>query len=382
MPRTTGLEGARALAAAAALQPYLSSFEGLPGYIAGLPSYPRNFSRDVILAGILAMDAGMLEGQIRIAAAHQGRRDDADSGEEAGKIHHELPGVPLPGRGRLLTTYSACDTTALWLLAVEALGVLDRERQQAVLADCRKQLILAVAYLLRHIQDDIFYEWPPFGASRFCLKVTYWKDSIVPDAAGRDELAYPVAYALAQFMAARGMLAAAGLLGMRELAAVADGMFRQGIRRFMQRSRFVAVRGEGLVLAQASSDELHSLAYIPAEYRRLLPLEAIVRRAGRLATPIGFACTPRRIATKLADRYHGYVVWPFEQALIHYGCRKFGLDDCAATAAQVASHIGEGQELLEVLPLVAPAGNPRQLWSVAAGLYFADDSPLRHHAWM
>ena len=41
------------------------------------------------------------------------------TGEEPGKIHHELPGVKQDG---LWTTYDACDTTALFLLALARLA--------------------------------------------------------------------------------------------------------------------------------------------------------------------------------------------------------------------------------------------------------------------
>ena len=53
------------------------------------------------------------------SARHQGDHADAVTGEEPGKIHHELPGVKQDDR---LTTYDACDTTALFLLALAYLA--------------------------------------------------------------------------------------------------------------------------------------------------------------------------------------------------------------------------------------------------------------------
>jgi hypothetical protein len=109
---------------------YQSTFDGLPGYIAGLPSYPRNFSRDVILAGIISQDEDMLATQIKISAEHQGMRSSLLTGEETGKIHHEFPGVTLRGRGKYLTTYNACDTTSLFLLAIEGLRGVSNDKYQ------------------------------------------------------------------------------------------------------------------------------------------------------------------------------------------------------------------------------------------------------------
>jgi hypothetical protein len=177
-------------------------------------------------------------------------------------------------------------------------------------------------------------------------------------------------------------MSASTMLGMEELTGVADEMFRRGIRQFILTSKFVVARGPRFVFAQESSDELHCLAYIPSKFGRLLPLKAIQGRARLLETPIGFACTPKAVADELDDKHHGYVVWPFEQALIHYGSTKFGLKRCAACAASIAPHIGIGSELLEVLPEIKPAGNNRQLWSVAASVYFSEAPSLRLNHWL
>ncbi len=361
---------------------YRSIFDGLPGYIAGLPSYPRNFSRDVILAGILSMDEDMLETQIRFSAEHQGEQDDPVTGEEAGRIHHEYPGVPIEGRGKYLSTYNACDTTALFLIAIEALREVSRTKYDEIITTYRGQITSAVDYLLRHVKDDIFYEYPAGGASQFAIKVTYWKDSLIPDASGMEELEYPAAYALAHFMAARSLVSAASILGRSELGEVADTMFCRGIEQFIQPSKFVVAKTRKLEIAQESSDELHCLAYIPQKFAELLPLPAMQARATTLETSAGFACTPKIVADALHDQYHGYVVWPWEQAFIHYGCQKFGLGSCASVAERVAPYIGQGNELLEIIPEIKSAGNDRQLWSVAASEYFSETPSLRSIHWL
>jgi glycogen debranching enzyme len=361
---------------------YRSAFNGLPGYIAGLPSYPRNFSRDVILAGILSMDEDMLETQIRISAAHQGVRDDPLTGEEPGKIHHELPGVTLKGRGHYLTTYNACDTTSLFLLAIEGLREVSNDKYQEIVSTYHRQILSAVAYLRNHLEDDLFYERPPKGASHFTLKVTYWKDSILPDVSGREELNCPAAYALPHFMAARALMGAASILDTEELTEIADKMFRRGISQFMQTSQFVIVKTHKLVFAQDSSDELHCLAYIPLQFKDRLPLEAMQMRATILETPAGFACTPKAVDDLIHDTYHGYVVWPHEQAFIYYGCQKFGLEDGMSIATRVVPYIGKGNERLEVFPSIKPLGNNQQLWSTAAGVYFSETSALRTDHWL
>ncbi|HUC20994.1 MAG TPA: hypothetical protein VMR98_05910 [Candidatus Polarisedimenticolaceae bacterium] len=333
------------------------------------------------MAGILSMDADQLKTQIALAEKFQGTRNDPMTGEEPGKIHHEYPGVGLKGRGKYLTTYNACDTTALYLVAIEALGNVDPRAYAAITSMQRPTIVLAVSYILQHVTDTIFYEYPPEGADRFAVKVTYWKDSIASDPAV-SELRYPVAYALAHFQAARGLLSAARILQDQDLLQAADAMFKAGIHTFMRSEQFVVAIGDHFKMAHSSSDELHALAYIPRSYYPLLPLGAIQRRSKALVSSAGFACMPRSIAAHLTNTYHGYVVWPFEQAFIHYGSIKFNLHACAGVAERVAPFIAQGNELIVLEPELEPSGNNRQLWSVAAGSYFHNHSNLRIRRWL
>lgn len=360
--------------------PYQTEFDGTSAYFAGLPSYPRNFSRDTLLAGIIAKDMDLLESQLRISALHQGVKYDPVTGEEPGKIHHEYPGVHW--REPELTTYNACDTSALFLIGLEFLRRGEDIEPAAFLETHKDSIDSAVEYITRHVKDNIFWEYPPEGATRFSVRHTYWKDSIPPDASGKEEPAYPVAFALVQFQAARGLLAASRLLDDKELRGVADQMFKDGIAHFMTERAFCVEEDQDGRLELPSSDELHSLAYIPEKYWAHLPVVGMEARALHLITPVGIACTPREISEKLSDTYHGYKVWIFEQALIHYGVRKFGMRDLAQLTKECAVHIDTGHELLTVLPDVGPMGNTHQLWSVAAGIYFSDQPSLRQTTWL
>src|SRR4029077_16515885 len=138
-----GVEPAVALAA-------LRHRDGL--YQAGIPGYTSNFSRDGFTYGLLANDLDALRAQLRFSARHQGRRADPGTGEEPGKIHHELPGVKQDG---LWTTYDACDSTALFLLAVAHVathGGDDLQRRY------RTNIERALEYLQSHLIDDVFHE--------------------------------------------------------------------------------------------------------------------------------------------------------------------------------------------------------------------------------
>lgn len=377
---------------------YRTTIEGQPCYVAGLPGYPRNFSRDVLTAGIMALDNDLLTTQLALSSLYQGTKNDIYTGEEPGKIHHEYPGVSVGGNKNLWATYNACDTTALYLIAVEVLSNIQQTHARhsrgggnqsvdprsgaltlPVEDDVKKGLRFkyrhniqaATKYILAHVQNNIFYEFPPPGAQHFALKSTYWKDSITLVDDDNQPLAYPIVYTLAHFQAARGLAAAARLTRDDNLQNVAQTMFATGIKKLITPQRFVVAASTDATETGASSDELHTLAYIPKVFAVQLPLHQIAARAAALETAAGFACVPQTAAAHLIDTYHGYVVWPYEQAMIHYGASKFGLQPQAKVAQRVKPFIKSGQELLDIEPHIKPRGNPSQLWSAAAMQYFS-----------
>ncbi|CAN5653136.1 hypothetical protein BH23PAT2_BH23PAT2_07930 [soil metagenome] len=361
-------------------QDYMHVIDSSPCYIAGLPGYPRNFSRDTMLAGIIATDPHLLDSQLAMSGLHQGKRYNTLTGEEPGKIHHEFPGVVV--REPYLSTYNACDTTALYLIGLEFSHHLTPDASLDFLNDHRPNIERALTYIRSHTHNDIFWEHPPKDAGQYSLNITYWKDSILPSSSGAREPIYPVSYALAHFQVARGVLASARLLDRQDLHDMADAMYEKGIATFITEDSFCVLVDRRDRLEQVSSDELHALAYVPSVYAQRLPFKAIRRRVVELITDAGIACTPKEISNTLSDTYHGYVVWIFEQAMIHYGCTKFGLDDIAEITKRCIPYIGTGQEFLTVIPKVMPSGNSHQLWSVAAKVYFSEADSLQSNTWL
>ncbi|GAC1387491.1 MAG: hypothetical protein NVS1B7_0890 [Candidatus Saccharimonadales bacterium] len=355
--------------------PYMTTIDGERCYLAGFPSYPRNFSRDALIAGILACDVDLIKTQLLFSLKHQGRKEDYLTGEEPGKMHHEYPGVSI--HPPYLTMYNACDTTALFMIGLELLSKLDSVAAKDILKLHLESIILAVKYIQNHVSNDLFWDFPPDGAPFYALHTTYWKDSILPNPTGNEKTMYPISYSLVQFQVARGLLAAGKLLGKNELVRQAYAMFTVGIKEYVRVDSFCIERNQYSRLCQISSDELHALAYIPKDFYAMLPLNSIKHRAKTLITEAGITCTSQAIGEQLSNQYHGYVVWIFEQALIHYGCQKFGLDELQAIAKRCIPYMNKGEELLTIIPEIKPTGNDRQLWSVAAKIYFSDESSLR-----
>ncbi|MEM8860457.1 MAG: hypothetical protein AAGD96_19210, partial [Chloroflexota bacterium] len=151
--------------------PLLQNRDGLDVYNAGLPRFPRNFTRDGIITALLAADADMMRGQLEFCALHQGKTFDPITGEEPGKIHHEWPGYPIR---ELFTTYNACDAAAFFLIGHNWLQA--HFPDDGFVAAQARAIQAAAEYIERHLnQDQLFEESPRYsGAEHFALRVTYW----------------------------------------------------------------------------------------------------------------------------------------------------------------------------------------------------------------
>jgi glycogen debranching enzyme len=333
-------------------------------YQAATPGYTANFSRDSLTYGLLADDLRALHAQVEFSARHQGRRRDPETGEEPGKIHHELPGVRMRG---LLTTYNACDTTALFLLSVNHLV---RRGDRSAGRHYREHVERALAYLHEHLYDDVFHEDPrQSGAERFALKVTYWKDSELNVAGEQREPTYPVAYALPHFQAKAALRAAARLTRSRELRARAAAMTRRGFETFWRGDHFaVAVLGDGTVVDPPSSDSLHALLYLRRSEISAADARAIAAYSEQLATPYGYL--PGIAQRQGGDEYHTRWVWVHEQALLHAAARRHGLERAERIAERVLPTLALGFPELIDPATGEPGGNPTQLWSIGAHVYF------------
>jgi glycogen debranching enzyme len=333
-------------------------------YRAADPGYPSNFSRDSLTYALLADDFRALRCQLEFSSSHQGRRRDPETGEEPGKIHHELPGVHMR---ELLTTYNACDTTSLFLIGIHRLASLgdgDVGRRY------RGNLDRALEYVHEHLYDDVFTEDPAqCGAERFALKVTYWKDSELNVSGERREPTYPIAYVLAHFQAKEALQAAADITGSTELTTRAAAMTEKGFETFWRGDHFaVAVQRDGLVIDPPSSDSLHSLLFLHPDEIEASDAEAVVEYSDQLATSFGYL--PGRAVAQSDDEYHTRWVWVHEQALLHAAARRHGLERAEQIAERIVPAFTHGfPELLD--PATSePGGNPTQLWAAGAHVYF------------
>lgn len=362
---------------------------GLKLYRAGLSSginstgYISNFTRDVILSGIIGQDPSMLRDQLLYNCQLQADKKDPFTGAEPGKDHHEYPGVIIRG---LSTQYNACDTTAWVLMGHLYYENLTGDKDLANL--CRPNIKRGVEYILSHLTSDyLFREDPKFAdADRFALKVTYWKDSFLPQREN-GEPDYPVVYTLAHAQNLSGLSCAAKLLDSSELYQVADRM-KEGLQKLYNpelKTFNIALDRSGPISA-ISSDSLNLLFFTEPEDITNQQILDIIDSSQILMTPAGFRTLDERVAKGMDDRYHADTIWPSEQATIHAGAKKHRLalkdyspeiTDGLLKIEEVSSRIklftqNSNSEVFVINEgQVQEAGCNPQLWTVEAKEYFA-----------
>lgn len=343
-------------------------YNGYTVYNAGIPNFPRNFSRDSLITGLLMNNKKVLREQLRFSSEMQGRKSDPLTGEEFGKIHHEYPEVELNGRS---TLYSACDTTALYLIGMEA--YLSLTDDFLFIKGHRRNIKRAVKYIVSHTSNGLFWEDPAFcGASKFALKVTYWKDSQLPHE--KEEPKYPIVYSLAHFQNARALQSAARLLNRPDLLSLAKTMIKAGVDALWTGENFLVAVDKDMSIPGPSSDSLHILAYLDPNDPEIKKVAAKVEMSSRpLETLCGYRSASEDSMSQMKDQYHsGASVWVFEQSIIHYGGKKFDLSRVQRVSRRVRPYLDTDPEILRFgrHGKIVKIGCDPQLWTIAAKQYF------------
>ena len=124
-------------------------------------------------------------------------------------------------------------------------------------------------------------------------------------------------------------------------------------------------------ISAVSSDLLHMLFFLePGDLAS--DQAATAERVSRvLETTHGYQALDPGVVPILKNQYHGDHVWPFEQAIIHSGARKFGLEGAQEVSARVIQYLDTNPEILIPQGRGFVKGGPDpQLWTIAAKNYF------------
>lgn len=346
-----------------------TKYNGFKVYQAGLPNFPRNFTRDSIISAILMGNPRMLANQLSFCASKQGTKPNPYTGEEAGKIFHEYPGVEINGYS---TEFNACDTTALYLIGHKVYQNLTGDTSLA--NSQRKNIEIASSYIISHLRDGMFTEDPSFSkAEDYALKVTYWKDSEI---LGRNngKPKYPVVYTLAHIQNTRGLRSAAKLLDTDELKLHIERMVEALPKLYDDElgTFYIAIDSQGPIRG-VSSDALHALFYLSSDDLSKKNLDRIIETSQELETELGYRTLSPSVSGSMEDRYHANTVWPYEQAIIHVGARKFGLRNVQKVSSKMASHLDTDPEIFVLdRENIKKGGCDPQLWTIAAKKYFTE----------
>ncbi len=337
-------------------------------YVAGLPNFPRNFSRDSIISSILMQDSNSLKNQLIFCAKTQGEEKNPHTAEEKGKIIHEFPGAELRN---LSTKYNASDTTALFLIGHEIYQKLTGDSN--LKSSQKRNIVEAVHYIERHLDKrGAFIEDPKYcGAKKFALKVTYWKDSELVNRE-KGEPRYPLTINLLHLQNMRAMKSASFLLKDKKYLNHYNKMldfFNKNLYDDKKNLFYLGMDKSGKI-ENNSTDMLHSLFYLDKKDLSKKQLDAILKNSLELETKKGYrAMVPNE---KINDKYHVETVWPFEQAIIHAGTKKFELERPQKITRRVLKYINKSP--FEILLLnkkrYAFGGCKTQLWTIAAKEYF------------
>ncbi|HEY1560952.1 MAG TPA: glycogen debranching N-terminal domain-containing protein [Caulobacteraceae bacterium] len=359
---------------------------------AGLPWYLGLFGRDSLIPSlqVLAYNPELSARNVRALASYQGVRLDDRTGEEPGRILHELRVGELANLGAIPQTpsYFSVDSTLLFLVALAR--HVRWTGDAALFRDLRGHIDRALAWIDRREEASArgFVEYRGLAKSG-ALRNEAWRDS--DDGVLRADGVYPeppLALVEVQgyaFMARREVAAVLRRLGEEVAADQLERRANDLAERFdqafwMEREGCysLALERDGRQVGSISSNTAHVLWTGIARSDRA---EQIARRIIQSDMFSGWG-----VRTLSADhpRYDPFAyqqgsVWPFDNAFIVSGLRRYGADEAAVSifqatfAAALAFRDGRLPEFLAGVerragarPARSPRADPMQAWSASA----------------
>lgn len=304
---------------------------------AGLPWYAVPFGRDALITAILLLHVNpeVARGVLRYLAAHQGKREDADSEEQPGKILHEVrTGEAVDSGSWPHILYGTIDATPLFLCA---LSETERWTHDHAFADELWPAAEAALEWCANYGDADGDGYIEYRGAR--ARNQGWKDSddSLTNSNGTDALR-PAALCEVQAYLYRGL---AGMSRRRpELAENATRLKRAFNRDFwMPQEKYLAqaLDGHKRQVQAVTSNPGHCL------WMRVVDASKAARVTQRLMSPEMFSGWGIRTLSERAVNYdpcsyHNGSVWPFDTALAVAGMRQYGF---AAQAERVARSLLE-----------------------------------------
>jgi len=363
--------------------------DGRPTYAAGVPWFMRLFGRDSVITAIetLLVAPERALATVEALAALQGRAVDKRTGEERGKIPHEVQFV----RGRMSLDNGACfyesvDATPLFCILLGKLPAWGAPAEGvAALLPALRAAVGWVEAALDAGDGLLFYDRGPR------LVHQGWKDTLQPivDAAG-SPLGPPLAVVEAQAYAVAALRSAAELEGqlgdssrVASLLALADELVEQIDRRFWREqlgTYALAVGADGQLADTAASNAGHVLWAGAAREERIAAVAASLL-SEELWSGWGIRTLTRRNPAYNPASYHLGGVWPHDTMMC--AAALFACGRAAEARSIVGGLLAAAQHLDHQLPELFcgfdrsavpypvryPGSSAPQAWAAGAGVY-------------
>ena len=358
---------------------------------AGVPWFVGLFGRDSLLPTIqcLPFNPALGAHTTRALAHWQGRKDDEKTREQPGKILHELRVGELAHLHEVSQTpsYAAVDSTLLFLIAVAR--HVEWTGDMALFQNLRSNVDAALDWLYRKLTEGhgyVTYDGLAEGSQPVNQS---WRDS--GTGVLREDGSYPVpplalvevqGYAFQALILVASVLRRAGQPARAEALEKTAGELRQ---RFLAEF-WMEAEGCYCLALEKGGRQVTSVTSNTAQvlWTGIASPEHAMRIARRVLQPDMFSGWGVR--TLSADHaafdplaYQQGSVWPFDNALIVSGLRRYGENEAAVrvTAATLdAAHGFRRGRLPEFIagtqrqpgdgPTHTPRADPLQAWSAAA----------------
>ncbi|MBC6980556.1 glycogen debranching N-terminal domain-containing protein [Caulobacter sp. 17J80-11] len=368
-----------------------------PDYVAGgLPWFVALFGRDSITAAIqsLAFDPEIAAGTLRALARWQGRRFDPRTGEEPGKILHELRVGEMARLGAIPFTpgYQSVDSTPLFLvllgLHARWTGRLDlflelREAAEAALAWLQARMTDGLEGFLDY--DGVTPEGPINQAWKDSASAVRREDGGLPDP--------PLALVEVQACAFKALTLSAELFaragdtaraaGLEAQAQALAGRFDRAFWMEDEDCYCLALERDGRQVRSVTSNAGHALWGGIAPSDKAAPLAARLLRED-LFCGWGVRTLSNRSRAYNPVHYHLGSVWPFDNSLIVTGLVDYGHTDTALkifegvlaaagyfSMTRLPEFFVGVQREPGLFPGRCPYADPLQAWSAGALPYMA-----------
>ena len=360
----------------------------------GLPWFVAPFGRDSLIAALqsLPFDPRPAEGVLRLFARHQGRKTDAETGEEIGKIPHELRVGAMANLGEVphRPSYLSIDSTPLFLILIgrhaEWTGSTD------LFDELRTNIDAAVAWMADRSGADTNGYLTYDRQNEDGVIHQGWKDSRtgVPRFDGSPSEG-PIALSEVQGYAWLARRLMADAYRRADEAAAAEALEAEAERMRKAFNRDFWMEGEGCFALglETGGRQLDVVSSNAGQvlWSGIADADKAERTSERMMRPdMNCGWGVRTLSSDAAAynplNYHLGSVWPFDNALIAAGMKGYGLYAPAIALFDVlidlSEHfamgrlpeffIGFGREP-GLFPARCPFAEPLQAWSAGAAPY-------------